>query len=262
VKRHTILALLAAALLAGCATTGPAPGTGGATGAAPAANPIDPWEGFNRRVFAFNEAIDAAVLKPVATAYRDVVPALVRQGVSNVLGNLGDMWSGANHFLQGKPQQGFETGMRVLTNTTFGLGGLLDPATEMGLLRRSEDFGQTLGVWGVQPGPYLVLPLFGPSNVRDTGGLVVDRSASWTRTLEDGNTLAGVTVLSVIDLRAGLLGTTGLVEQAALDKYGFIRDAYLARRLDQVYDGAPPLEAEPAEETSAPPAGSTPARKP
>jgi phospholipid-binding lipoprotein MlaA len=178
----------------------------------------------------------------VATGYRNVVPQLVRTGVSNVFSTLGDVWSAANHFLQGKVQTGLEMSMRVLANTFIGLGGLLDPATEMRLERRSEDFGQTLGVWGLNPGPFVVLPLFGPSSVRDTAGFVVDRSVALTNNIGDDATRYGVTALQLVNVRAELLDTTGLVDKVALDKYSFIRDAYLARRLDQVFDGNPPLE--------------------
>lgn len=240
-KRLASALLLAAAFaLGGCASV-PAGGT-----AAPvvATNPVDPWENWNRKVFAFNDAVDEAVLKPVAEGYRKVVPQLVRTGIGNVFGNIGDVWSAANHLLQGKLFSGLDMGMRVLTNTFFGLGGLLDPATEMGLTRRSEDFGQTLGRWGVPPGPFVVLPLLGPSNVRDTGGFIVDR-ASWSASQWAANDAVSysITALQLVDTRANLLSTTQLVGEVALDRYSFIRDGYLARRLDQVYDGAPPLEA-------------------
>ena len=227
--------LLAAALATGCATTG---GAG-------VPSPEDPWEGFNRKVFSFNEAVDEAVLRPVAEGYRRVVPQLVRTGIGNVFGNIADVWSAANHLLQGKGQHGLDMGMRVLTNTIFGLGGLLDPASEMGLPRRSEDFGQTLGSWGVGPGPYLVLPLLGPSTLRDGLARVPDQLVSAGNLPSDSRVGTGVTLLQVIDTRASLLGVTGLADQVALDKYSFFRQGYLSRRLDAVYDGAPP----------APPAG-------
>lgn len=236
------LALLTTVLLAsGCATTS-APSAAAAAASTPALTKADPWENWNRKVFAFNETIDTAVLKPVAETYRAVVPGLVRTGVDNVLGNLYDVWSTANHFLQGKLQGGLEMGMRVLTNTVFGLGGLLDPATEMKLTRRSEDFGQTLGKWGVGDGPYLVLPLLGPSTVRDTAGLVLDRAVA-PSTLPDAS--AGryaVTALELVNTRSKLLDSGTLVDRVALDKYSFFRDAYLSRRRDALYDGAPPME--------------------
>jgi phospholipid-binding lipoprotein MlaA len=232
-RRSAGVCLLAAALLAGCATTGPNATPG---------QKADPWEGWNRKVYAFNEVVDTSVLKPVAETYRDVVPQLVRTGVGNVLGNIGDVWSAANQLLQGKVQLGLEMGMRVLTNTVFGLGGLLDPATEMGLTRRSEDFGQTLGTWGVGNGPFIVLPLLGPSTLRDTTGLVLDRQSSPSSLVDKTSEQLAVTALEVVDLRASLLSTTDLLDQVALDKYSFMRDAYLSRRRDQVYDGAPPMD--------------------
>jgi phospholipid-binding lipoprotein MlaA len=238
-----VASMLAASLLAaGCATVAPA------EGAAPApqpyaANPVDPWERFNRRVFAFNETVDEAVLKPVAEGYRKAVPQLVRTGIGNVLGNIYDVWSMANHLLQGKVHHGLDMGMRVLTNTLFGLGGLLDPATEMGLVRRSEDFGQTLGRWGLPSGPYLVLPLLGPSSVRDGVGLLADRQVSPAALPDPQAARYGVTALEVVHQRALLLGTTALVDSVALDRYSFLRDGYLSRRRDMVYDGSPPLEA-------------------
>lgn len=234
-----LMAAAALALASGCATV-PAPG--GATASAPVAgNPIDPWESWNRKVFAFNETIDEAVFRPVAQAYRDWVPQLVRTGVGNFFGNIGDVWSTANHFLQGKVGTGMEMGMRVLTNTLFGLGGLLDPATEMRLPRRSEDFGQTLGAWGLSAGPYIVLPLLGPSSLRDTAGLPLDSYAGSPSVYIDVNTY-WTTALRLVDTRAELLATTRFLSDVSLDKYSFMRDAYLARRLDLVWDGAPPLE--------------------
>lgn len=238
--RWLLLAALVA-LLGACATVGPG-GTGAAGGGPVAPAAIDPWESFNRKVYAFNDAIDEAVLKPLATAYRDVVPQIVRTGVSNVLGNIGDIWSAANHLLQGKLQDGLEMSMRVVTNTFFGLGGLLDPATEMGLTRRSEDFGQTLGRWGVGTGPYLVLPFLGPSTLRDSAGLVVDRSANSQVLPLSASEQYGLSALELLSIRAGLLSATKLLDEVALDRYSFLRDAYLARRRDAVYDGAAPME--------------------
>ena len=227
-RQAAAAALAAALLLGGCATTGPAA-------------PGDPWEGFNRKVFAFNEAVDDAVLRPVAETYRDTVPQLVRTGVSNVLGNLGDLWSATNHFLQGKGASGLEQGMRFLTNTLFGLGGLLDPASEMGLKRQSEDFGQTLGKWGVGPGPYLVLPLLGPSSLRDGAGTVAQIALDpMTRRIDDDPTMWGLWGLRLISVRANLLGAGRVFDQAATDRYAFLRDAYFQRRRSQLWDGNPP----------------------
>ncbi|UFU10845.1 VacJ family lipoprotein [Ideonella dechloratans] len=207
----------------------------------PAVNPRDPYEPLNRKVFEFNDKLDANVLKPVAETYQKVVPSMVRSGVSNVLGNLGDVWSAVNQLLQGKVGNAGEMTFRVLTNTVFGIGGLMDPATELGMERRSEDFGQTLGRWGVPPGPYVVLPLLGSSTARDTAATPVDMYASLDTQLTSGTSATlGVSVLKVVNTRANLLGASQLLDQIALDRYSFIRDAYLARRRSQVYDGNPP----------------------
>lgn len=247
-RRAAAMALMLVMVLAsGCATVSTA--SGGAT--------QDPFENFNRKVFNFNEAVDEAVLKPVATAYRKVVPQLVRTGVSNVLGNVGDVWSAANHLLQGKVHSGLDMGMRVIANTFFGLGGLLDPATEMGLTRHSEDFGQTLGRWGVGTGPYLVLPLLGPSTLRDGSALLLDRQASASNLPSRESAAYALTALEIVNVRASLLDATRLLDSAALDKYTFLRQAFLARRLDAVYDGAPPLQPfeDEGDAEAAPPAG-------
>lgn len=235
---------LAALAVGGCASVPASNAAGGNAAATPTLgqNPVDPWEAFNRKVFAFNEVLDDTLLKPVAQAYRSAVPELVRRGVDNVLGNIGDVWSAANQLLQGKVEYGLNMGMRVLTNSFFGLGGLLDPATEMGLIRRSEDFGQTLGHWGIGPGPYIVLPLLGPRTARDTAALSLDLQADASRLPPTSAGRSAVTVLTVVSTRANLLATTQLLDQAALDKYLFVRDAYLSRRQDQVYDGAAPME--------------------
>jgi phospholipid-binding lipoprotein MlaA len=209
-----------------------------------AANPKDPFERINRSIYRFNDAIDTAALKPLAQGYRDIVPAPVRTGVDNFFGNLGDVWSTVNLLLQGKFQATLEMGMRVASNTVFGMGGLLDPATEMGLERHAEDFGQTLGHWGVPPGPYLMLPLLGPSTLRDTVALPADRAAGPTALVHTTNDVVGVVMLQTVSARAGLLGASNLLDDIAFDKYSFLRDAYLARRRNQVYDGNPPEELE------------------
>jgi len=237
------LVLAAAGALGGCATA-PQAGAAGAPADTPAygTSPADPWEAFNRKVFAFNDALDEAVLKPVATAYRDAVPELVRRGVNNFFGNIGDAWSAANHLLQGKLETGVNMTIRFITNTVWGLGGILDIATEARLERRSEDFGQTLGVWGVKPGPYVVLPLFGPRTVRDTFGLLADSQVDANKLASTEAGRYATTALEVVNTRTNLLAATALLNQVALDKYSFVRDAYLQRRLNDIYDGAPPLE--------------------
>lgn len=216
---------LAAALLAGCATTG--------------GNP-DPWEGMNRKTFAFNEKLDAAVLKPVATTYKKVVPEFAREGVNNFFDNLEDIGTSLNNVLQGKPGQGLSDAGRFLVNSTLGVFGLWDVATPMGLEKHYEDFGQTLGVWGVQSGPYLVLPLLGPSTARDAPAKIVDPSWYYSNYVDPQSLYWGLWTVDKVRTRANLLGAESVVEQAALDKYSFIRDAWMQRRQSQVYDGHPP----------------------
>jgi phospholipid-binding lipoprotein MlaA len=205
-----------------------------------AGHPADPFEGFNRSVFAFNESIDKAVLIPVATRYRDVVPEPARRVVGNFFGNVSDAWSAVNHFLQGKPKSGVEMTMRVATNTVLGIGGLLDVASEAGLERQEEDFGQTLGKWGFGAGPYLVIPLLGPSSVRDAAGLPLDRSASPALAFKEDVDRFGLVTLNFVDTRARYLSAGRLLDEIALDRYSFLRDAYLTRRRSQVHDGEPP----------------------
>ena len=207
-------------------------------------DPRDPWEGYNRSMFRFNEAVDTAVLKPVATAYRDVVPQPVRTGVGNFFGNLSDAWSFVNNVLQAKPEGAMSSFWRVVINSTMGLGGVLDPATEMRLERRREDFGQTLGRWGVPDGPYFVLPVLGPSTVRDSAALPVDSYGSPIGHVSDvavRNSLYGV---QAVNTRANVLGATELLESAALDPYTFQRDAYLQKRRNDIHDGNPPEDEE------------------
>ncbi|MES2887913.1 MAG: VacJ family lipoprotein [Pseudomonadota bacterium] len=251
------LAVLAIALLQGCATTA-APTTaasGASEAAAPARapHPTDPWENLNRKVFSFNEGLDEAVLKPVAIGYTKVVPQLVRTGVTNFFGNFSDAWSAVNNLLQGKGEQGLNSMMRVGTNTVFGILGVFDVATEAGIERHTEDFGQTLGVWGLPPGPYLVLPLLGPSNVRDASALPLDMAVGPTGALNDSGAQFGVTVLGVINGRANLLSTTNVLDDIALDRYTFVRDAYLQRRRSLVYDGEPPELPDSADPVEPPP---------
>jgi len=204
----------------------------------------DPWEPMNRKVYAFNEAVDTALVRPLAEGYQAVVPGFVRGGVDNFFGNFYDGWSVVNHLLQGKFEPAVEMTVRVTTNSVLGLGGLLDIASEMGLERQSEDMGQTLGRWGVPSGPYVVLPLLGASSVRDAAGRVVDRRASPANVVAQDDRSWLLTTVDVVSTRASLLPATRLLEAVALDKYTFVRDAYLARRRSEVYDGNPPEEPE------------------
>ncbi len=211
--------LAAAAALGGCATH----------------NPGDPLQPYNRAMFRFNSHLDKVVLKPVATGYRNVTPRLMRRGVSNFFGNLGDVWSTGNEFLQGHVALGFDGVMRVGVNTVFGLFGLLDIATPLGLYRHPDDFGLTLARWGVGSGPYFVLPFFGPSTLRDATGTVVGAYYSPTRSAIQGSQTRNLaTGLDIVNQRAQLLSTTNLLEQIAIDPYVFSRDAYLQRRRAQV----------------------------
>ncbi len=212
--------------------------TGCATG--PNANPADPFEPMNRGVTRFNDGVDNAVLRPTATAYRNVVPSMVRTGITNFFGNLSDVWSLANNILQLKVQNSAETFMRLNVNTFFGLGGVLDVAGDLGIERHREDFGQTLGYYGTPAGPYIVLPLLGPSTLRDTAALPLDRYADGLGPVRDIPWRNSLFALSIVDARANLLRVSQMLEDAALDKYSFTRDAFLQRRLNEVYDGNPP----------------------
>ena len=204
------------------------------------AQPNDPLEPVNRAIFSFNDALDRAVLAPVARGYQAVVPELARQGVSNFFGNFGDGWSAINQLLQGKGEAAATMTMRVATNTLFGIGGLFDVASDLGMERQSEDFGQTLGWWGMPAGPYVVWPLFGPSTVRDSLGRPLDMAWSPSAAVNDSTVGVSLSVLSLVDTRANLLSATRVLDDIALDKYSFVRDAYVARRRNLVYDGNPP----------------------
>jgi phospholipid-binding lipoprotein MlaA len=221
------LAGASALMLNGCASTA---GTRG-----------DPLEGMNRAVFSFNEAVDRALLKPVATGYEAVLPEFVRNRIENFFSNFNDAWSAVNHLLQAKPAAALEMGLRFGVNTVFGFGGFVDVAGS-GIERRQEDFGQTLGRWGMPPGPYLVLPILGPSTLRDSAGLILDIQAVPEAFLDERPARWALGSLHVISVRAGLLSATRALDEIALDKYSLVRDGYLARRRRLVYDGDPPEE--------------------
>jgi len=226
-------------------------------------NPRDPLEPMNRKVMQFNDGVDAVVLKPVATAYKEGIPPLVRTGVSNFFGNLSDAWSFVNSALQFKFQNAAENFMRLNVNTIFGLGGILDIASELNIERHREDFGQTLGRWGVPAGPYIVLPLLGPSTLRDTAALPIDRKADPVRQVNpavDRNSLYG---LRAVDARSNLLRVGTVLEEAALDKYSFTRDAYLQKRRAEVTEKKDSDGEEPRQDGEAAPApGADPTRRP
>ena len=232
-SRGVVLLALLAALLQGCAST---------RAARAAFDEVDPWENMNRKVFAFNEKLDDWVMRPVAQAYVDVMPALVRTGVRNFMGNLGDVWTTVNAGLQLKGQVAAESFMRVVVNSTLGLYGVLDIASEAGIEKRKEDLGQTLGYWGVKPGPFLMLPVLGPSTVRDAAALPLDWQASPSQYFADPGTRTGMTMLNATETRAGLLKATDALKQASLDPYSFVRDGWLQKRENDVYDGNPPAD--------------------
>lgn len=223
------LAIAAAGLLAGCASSG---------------NPKDPIEGFNRAMFAFNEGLDSTIVKPVATGYDAVLPSPVRTGVTNFFGNIADLLIGVNNLLQGKGSEAMSDIGRVVINSTVGLLGIFDIASEAGLEKHNEDFGQTFGRWGVGSGAYVVIPVFGPRTARDTAGLILDVAADPLTQLNPNADRNVLRVLRAVNDRANLLPADKVVEEAALDKYSYIRDAYLQRRRNLIYDGNAPREPE------------------
>lgn len=222
-----VLAMAMLLVLQGCSTV-------------KSADARDPWEPMNRSIYQFNDAVDTIALKPAAELYVKVLPSMVRTGVNNFFGNLGDVWSMANSAMQFKGQDTVETFMRISVNTFMGLGGVLDVATAMGIEKRREDFGQTLGYWGVQSGPYVMLPLFGPSTLRDALAFPVDMQGNVTNQLSDQRTRNALLATRLVDTRAGLLRTVDAVKASSLDPYSFVRDAYLQKRRNDIYDGNPP----------------------
>ena len=216
-------------LLGGCASTN---------------NPRDPLEPMNRVIYKVNDGLDKVVMKPVATVYKTVIPQFARTGVTNFFNNLYDVLTALNNLLQGKVGDAVSDVGRIAINSTVGLAGLIDVATEVGLEKHKEDFGQTLGRWGINSGPYLQIPFFGPSSFRDGVGSMVDFKLDpirwiWRDHVATRNSVWG---LYVINLRANLLDSTKILDEAALDPYEFQRDAYLQRRRNLVYDGNPPPE--------------------
>ena len=215
--------------LAGCATTGEG-------------DPRDPFEGWNRGVYKFNDKFDDYLARPVAETYEDWVPREVRDRVRNFFSNLADPFIGVNNMLQGKLTEGVEDWWRFLLNTTVGLVGIHDVATDFGLEKHNEDFGQTFGRWGAGTGPYLVLPIFGSSNLRDGAGLVADIYTDPLTEVRPIDLRTSVVATRAVQARADLLGASRVLGEAALDRYVFQRDAYLQRRRSLVYDGRPPRE--------------------
>jgi phospholipid-binding lipoprotein MlaA len=214
-----ISALVMVAALSVCATS---------------STPNDPYEGFNRAMFSFNDTVDTVALTPAAKAYRFVLPQFVQTGIDNFFGNIGDLWSAVNQLLQGRVETGVTSIMRVAINTTFGLGGVLDVSSEARLPKQKSDFGQTLGKWGVASGPYVVLPLLGPSTLRDTVAYPADLYGDPWRYKDPVRWRNVGTGVRIVDRRAQLLDATNLLEDAALDKYDFVRDAYMQSRQAQI----------------------------
>ena len=226
------LAVLVALALSGCAT----PGTG---------DPRDPLEPLNRGIYEVNEALDRALIQPVAKAYTAVLPDPARTGVSNFFGNLYDYWNAINNLLQGKVGAAVSDIGRIALNTTVGLLGFVDVASRVGLEKSDEDLGQTLGWWGIGHGPYLVIPLLGPSSLRDGAGTIAQVVLDpQTRLIDDESTMWALWGLRLVNVRANLLGAGRVFDQAASDRYAFLRDAYFQRRRNQLWDGNPPREKE------------------
>lgn len=225
-KTTSLVLVTGVLLLSGCASNG---------------DPRDPLEPMNRSIHSFNEALDRVAMKPLAQVYQAVAPQFVETGVRNVFSNLGDVGIFANNLLQFKGEDAASDFMRVAINTSFGFLGLLDIASEMGLRKHDEDFGQTLGKWGAGDGAYLVLPFFGPSTFRDTAGLAVDSNyLDPVRYIDDIGVRNRTAFVRVVSRRADLLEAKAALDAAALDGYEFIRDIYLERRRAQIYDGRPP----------------------
>lgn len=226
------ISLLLVALTSGCATIEGEP------------EPHDPWESYNRAMFDFNDSLDRSVVQPVAKAYNAVLPAPVNRSITNFFSNINDVKVMANEVLQLKIEGAISDFFRIVFNTTLGVAGLFDVASTMGFEKHSEDFGQTLGYWGVPQGPYLVLPLFGPSTVRDGTGLAVDYALFYPifNRIDNVALQNSLFVLDLLDQRANLMVASRILDVAALDPYVFVREAYLQRRLYLVHDGDPPME--------------------
>ena len=246
---------LAAMALSGCATVPADSGT----------DARDPIESFNRQVFAFNDVVDRAVLKPVAQAYEYVLPQPVRDCISNIFSNFREPSNAVNNLLQGKPLDAASDTCRFVVNSTVGLLGCFDPARQMGLEKHNEDFGQTLGRWGIGSGPYLVVPILGPSTVRDAIGIYgAEPYLDINFYIDNVRVRNAILGTRIVNQRAELLQTDDLISGAALDKYRFIRDGYLQRRRSLVFDGSPPPAAEevaPGASSSGPPPADSSVKK-
>ena len=248
-RLFTVCAITALVMLGGCATTG----TGDAR---------DPFEPMNRAIYSFNDGVDKVVMKPLAQAYQAVFPAIVRTGISNVFSNINDIVVALNNLLQGKIGSAFSDISRVMINTTVGILGIMDVASDLGIEKNDEDFGQTLGYWGVGDGPYLVLPFLGPRTIRDTVGLIVDWETDPTSYIDPNRDRNAVQGFRLVTRRAELLNASKVLEVASLDEYEFLRDAYLQRRRNLIYDGNPPREKEDGADAGQPAARGVNLRQP
>ncbi|HEY3078191.1 MAG TPA: VacJ family lipoprotein [Burkholderiales bacterium] len=233
--RPLLLAALIGAL-AGCASTADR-------------DPRDPFEPLNRGIYRFNDKVDTAIARPLATTYQKLVPVEVRDRVRNFFGNIGDFFIGVNNFLQGKFEDGVSDWARFAFNSTIGLFGIHDVATDMGYEKHNEDFGQTFGRWGAPSGPYLILPILGSSSVRDGIGTGIDLYVDPLTEVRPYHLQYGLVGLRLTQTRADLLDASRILEEAALDRYVFQRDAYLQRRRSLIYDGRAPREKEPEDDT-------------
>jgi phospholipid-binding lipoprotein MlaA len=240
-------AVVCVVVLGGCATTG---------------NPRDPLEPINRGIYKFNEGMDTMLFKPAAEVYRAVLPQFVRTGIHNFFSNINDVLVALNNLLQGKFAHAASDVGRVAFNTTFGLLGVLDVATEFGLEKHNEDFGQTLGYWGIGDGPYLVIPILGPSNLRDAVGVLVDYKTDPVTYVDPSRDRNQLWALRFVNRRSELLETTTILETAALDPYEFVRDAYFQRRRNLIYDGNPPPEKDENSDIPMKPRTSAPEKSP
>jgi phospholipid-binding lipoprotein MlaA len=205
----------------------------------------DPFESVNRVTAVFNGSLDAFLIKPLAKAYKFATPPPLQMMVGSFFGNLSDVWTGTNNLLQGKPKAAVSDFTRFTLNTVWGLLGLVDVATDLGLEKHNEDFGQTLGVWGLSPGPYVVLPVLGPSSLRDSLGLIPDSFGSPIRKVTHSSVRFGLYGLRAIEVRAGFLSAERFMDSASVDDYAFFRNGFFQRRYSQVYDGNPPEAAAP-----------------
>lgn len=223
-SRRFLTLLMLTVALAGCSTTRGEP------------DARDPFEGFNRAMFTFNDTFDDVALKPAAMVYQTVLPSFVQTAIGNFFGNIGDVWTAFNHFLQGNIEKGLSDTMRVAVNTTFGLGGVLDISSEAGLPKHKQDLGVTLGVWGVPSGPYVVLPVLGSSTLRDSAMVPLDYKGDPWGQITPVHTRNAGTLVRLVDRRAALLDASNLLEDAAFDRYEFVKDAFLQQRASKIDD--------------------------